>query len=215
MRADDVPIASPCEQDWDEMRVESGGARRFCEHCSKHVHNLSAMDARQARTFLRATAGQEICVAYELEDDEIWFRDSPRRHASAPADEPRPATGAIVPLARLRRAPRPETHNLDAGKLAAAASVGVMLSACTPHDPEGIELRKVDDEGATRSSPTVVIPHRDREAEPPPKPDSEPEPDADLPCDPPETNTRVRRKGRRKIKTVGVVLGDTQRNPLG
>ena len=49
--------------------MEGDAARRFCGVCSKHVHNLSAMNVDDADELLRASAGQELCVRYQAESD--------------------------------------------------------------------------------------------------------------------------------------------------
>ena len=37
---DRIRVASPCSADWDEMT--GNDEVRFCRHCSRHVHDLSA-----------------------------------------------------------------------------------------------------------------------------------------------------------------------------
>ncbi len=49
---------------------------RSCETCAKSVTNLSAMTAREVRTFLRSTAGANGCVrVLRRDDDTIVTRD--------------------------------------------------------------------------------------------------------------------------------------------
>ncbi len=64
MRADDLTIAEPCSASWDEM--DGGDERRFCAHCQKHVHHLSAMTPQAARSLLGAPRGaaDSLCVRY-------------------------------------------------------------------------------------------------------------------------------------------------------
>jgi hypothetical protein len=58
-----IRVASPCEKSWDEM---SGDAqRRFCDHCGKHVHNLSAMTRSEAEKLICESAGS-LCVRYAM-----------------------------------------------------------------------------------------------------------------------------------------------------
>ncbi|MBV9462974.1 MAG: hypothetical protein JO317_01995 [Verrucomicrobiae bacterium] len=68
-------IASPCSARWSEM---SGDERaRFCSHCSKHVYNLSAMSAAEARALVREKEGK-LCVRYFLRGDgTILTQDCP------------------------------------------------------------------------------------------------------------------------------------------
>lgn len=57
----DLRINSPCEEDWDSM---AGNEEvRFCAHCEKSVHNVSAMTRREAMRFVRANAGG-VCVRF-------------------------------------------------------------------------------------------------------------------------------------------------------
>jgi hypothetical protein len=63
-----LPIQDPCHENWDAMNRE-GDARRFCEVCTKHVHDLSAMTERKARSVLAdASAKGRVCVRYTADD---------------------------------------------------------------------------------------------------------------------------------------------------
>ena len=56
-----LTVTSPCNQDWDSM---IGNDRvRFCEHCSLHVHNISAMTRAKALRLAEKSKGR-ICVRY-------------------------------------------------------------------------------------------------------------------------------------------------------
>ena len=59
-------IAKPCPKQWDVMTGDA--KRRFCEHCQRHVHNLSAMSACERQQFVTESAGRE-CITYELLSD--------------------------------------------------------------------------------------------------------------------------------------------------
>lgn len=73
MRAVHLPIADPCHEDWDAMDREAQG--RFCNKCTKSVHDLSSMTEDEANALLRARASGRICVRYEHDDDgRIRFR---------------------------------------------------------------------------------------------------------------------------------------------
>lgn len=127
MRADDVAIEAPCSEDWDAMRPEAGAQRRWCDHCERHVHDLSKMSERAARTFLRETATQDVCIAYVHDRaGEIVFAPEPR----------------VVPLARL----------------ASAATISMLLSACTPHGEPERAMQVDEPERATMMTPSSVIP---------------------------------------------------------
>ena len=65
MRLPVVQVARPCEKSWDAM---SGDDRsRFCEHCGRSVHNLSAMTDAQALAV--CTQAGPLCVRYEVAPD--------------------------------------------------------------------------------------------------------------------------------------------------
>jgi hypothetical protein len=209
MHERDVQIAGPCHEDWDRMTPEAGGLRRYCEHCDKRVHDLSAMDEGQARAFLAATAGREVCIAYTLgEDDELVFaRRPPKARERRAAD--------IVPLDRLRRSSPPPGRSSpelpELGKLAGAASVAALLSACTPHGQDDAPKVDLPEPAAVDPGARVDIP----KLAPPRPPAAKLEVDApakvEEPCEP-ETPRRVR-KGKRVIKK-GLRLGGGV-DPLG
>ena len=65
MHADDIRIPEPCHEDWGAMHPE--GKRRFCDVCTKHVHDLSAMTHAQASDLLRS--GDDVCVRFAMRPD--------------------------------------------------------------------------------------------------------------------------------------------------
>jgi hypothetical protein len=56
---DQISVAEPCHVDWNEMKGNS--AARFCEHCQKTVHDLSAMPREQAEKLVCQSAGS-LCI---------------------------------------------------------------------------------------------------------------------------------------------------------
>jgi hypothetical protein len=70
-----LPIQNPCHEDWDAMNREAAG-RRFCEVCTKQVHDLSVLTEPEARQVLvRESAKGRVCVRYTLDEvGEIKFR---------------------------------------------------------------------------------------------------------------------------------------------
>jgi hypothetical protein len=179
MRLHEVPIEAPCEEDWDQMRPEAGGCRRWCELCEQRVHDLSAMGEAKARAFLTATEGRDVCIAYE--------HDSQGNIVFAPVRPP-----ALVPLARLRRGPA-----VEVAKLASAASLAAVLAACTPHDPDP-SVRVVSDPIDGHTQPMVVIPPRDALEPPTAHPDPG-TPAVEEPCEPlPPPPRTLAKKGKRK-----------------
>jgi hypothetical protein len=63
---DSVEVKSPCSQDWNLMF--GNDEVRFCEHCVKHVHDLSAMTRREAEKFAARSNGA-VCVRYTRRPD--------------------------------------------------------------------------------------------------------------------------------------------------
>lgn len=72
----DIPIATPCGQDFRKMTPEAGG--RFCADCKKVVRDLSAMPEEEARRLLAAPRTEGLCVRY-LHDEtgQLYFADRP------------------------------------------------------------------------------------------------------------------------------------------
>lgn len=56
-----LSIASPCHENWDAMSKD-GSARRFCDQCSKHVHDLSKLTRSEAQRLVDESAGGSICI---------------------------------------------------------------------------------------------------------------------------------------------------------
>jgi hypothetical protein len=63
---DSIEVKSPCAQDWDSMHGSNDF--RFCDHCVKHVHDLSAMTRKDARKLIARSNGN-ICVRYVRRPD--------------------------------------------------------------------------------------------------------------------------------------------------
>ena len=70
-----LPIQDPCHEDWDAMNSADGG-RRFCDVCTKHVHDISSMTERMARAVLAEESQKgRVCVRYNVDDrGDIRFR---------------------------------------------------------------------------------------------------------------------------------------------
>jgi len=56
-----VRVAEPCPVPWDDMTGDDKA--RFCTHCNRHVHNLSAMRDDEAQRLICESAGR-LCIAY-------------------------------------------------------------------------------------------------------------------------------------------------------
>src|SRR4051812_28790834 len=58
---DVIEVESPCSASWDQMTGDE--VRRFCPHCNKFVHNLSAIPAGEAEQLVCSSAG-DLCVRF-------------------------------------------------------------------------------------------------------------------------------------------------------
>ena len=60
----DLPIQA-CPKTWESLQaVEGGEARRFCDQCELHVHDLSALTRGEAKELLSGTG--RVCVRKTL-----------------------------------------------------------------------------------------------------------------------------------------------------
>jgi hypothetical protein len=60
-RLNSIQVKDPCSQDWNKMF--GNDKVRFCEHCVKNVHDLSAMTRKKAEALVARSKGG-ICVRY-------------------------------------------------------------------------------------------------------------------------------------------------------
>lgn len=162
MRSDRVHIDSPCHESWDAM--EGDGARRFCGVCSRHVHDLSAMNLDDADELLRASAGQELCVRYQTEaDGSVRFRDLvPRSRLTRGLV--RTAFAASIFAACM---PQERVPVVDVGQAAIASLIDTSTSpggcdvsptpAVTFHLPPGHFLCALTGDDATTDLPPALL----------------------------------------------------------
>ena len=92
MKRFSLPIAEPCEADWEAMSPTEAG--KFCQQCVKQVYDVSAMTRRAAEAFLADKAGSRICVRYRC-DSAGNIRFAPERPVAAAAA----ATGVVLAMA--------------------------------------------------------------------------------------------------------------------
>lgn len=72
---DNVRIASPCSQDWNQMLGTD--RKRFCGDCKLNVYNLSGMTRKEAEQLLAGSDGR-VCVRfYRRADGSILTQDCP------------------------------------------------------------------------------------------------------------------------------------------
>ncbi len=53
-------IPTPCTEDWAGMHGDA--AKRFCDKCNKHVHDLAHVDRAQADALLNQQTAGHVCV---------------------------------------------------------------------------------------------------------------------------------------------------------
>jgi hypothetical protein len=58
---DSINVKSPCSESWDEMK--GNNEVRFCSHCAKDVHDISAMTRAKAEKLVKDSNGK-LCVRY-------------------------------------------------------------------------------------------------------------------------------------------------------
>ncbi len=117
VKQEHVTIERPCPTTLDPARAAGGVRSWYCDHCEKSVHVLSNMTEPEARAFLAANEGNDICVSYSVQaDGTIHFK------------APTPPPPMIVPVESLARR-RPA---------AAAIGLAAALAACTPHDNDRV-----------------------------------------------------------------------------
>jgi len=61
-----IDVPSPCPADWYAMAGDD--RRRFCAHCQRHVHDLSAMRSDEVLDLICQSAGN-LCVQFERAPD--------------------------------------------------------------------------------------------------------------------------------------------------
>jgi hypothetical protein len=110
-----VRVWSPCNQDWNTMR--GNDKVRFCDHCAKHVHDLSEMTPEAALELVERSEGR-LCVRFIPNSD-----GSP--HVK---DDVEPLTGGFR-MPQLR---------LAAGVLAAALTGGMASAGTIPAPPDAV-----------------------------------------------------------------------------
>ncbi len=109
-----LPIHDPCHEDWTAM-ARVGESRRFCDSCSKHVHNVSSMTEREARELLaEESQNGRVCVRYITD-----------------------AAGHIKFKAETTRASAP--MGFSASWVAAASLAVGLLGGCADGEPTRIE----------------------------------------------------------------------------
>jgi hypothetical protein len=72
---DRLEIASPCSASWADM---SGDDKvRFCQHCQRHVYNLSSMSRDAAQALVQQTEGKPCVRFFRRFDGTLLTEDCP------------------------------------------------------------------------------------------------------------------------------------------
>lgn len=68
-----VRVASPCNARWEDMNGDDRA--RFCQHCQKHVFNLSAMSRDEAEALVREKEGKFCGRFHQRRDGRMLTSD--------------------------------------------------------------------------------------------------------------------------------------------
>ena len=70
-----ISVASPCHAPWEDM---GGDERvRFCDHCQKHIFNLSSMTTAEATALVDAREGRLCARFHQRRDGTVLTSDCP------------------------------------------------------------------------------------------------------------------------------------------
>ncbi len=72
---DRMRIASPCNVGWENMTGDD--RTRFCDQCSLHVYNISAMTRDEVAVLVKNTEGRICARLYRRADGTVLTRDCP------------------------------------------------------------------------------------------------------------------------------------------
>ena len=167
MRREDLHIPEPCHADWDKMTGDD--KKRFCNACTKHVHNLSEMTHQEAATLLGSCSN--LCVQYASHSSgEVFFRDSVnpawRLHRQVEGTKKLLAAALSIPMlaGALVGCEAPESYSPDAvspviqinpdGTLKAPGSGIAPTFQAVPEVPEVPEVEVV--QGAAEPEPNEI-----------------------------------------------------------
>jgi hypothetical protein len=71
-----IEIASPCHAPWEDM--VGNDKMRFCNQCSLHVYNLSAMTQDEAEQLILSREGRLCVRLYKRRDGTVITEDCPK-----------------------------------------------------------------------------------------------------------------------------------------
>lgn len=152
MRQNEIPIPSPCDEPFADMRALGRGPARLCATCATPVHDLSALSDDEARRWVAQHRAASPCVRYAIGDDgEILHRGAPRpdvppsrltRAAAAlgavavlggaACGGPPEAVGKIGPSIVVPERPKRVMVTREATRLELTAGSGVLVDTNAP-----------------------------------------------------------------------------------
>lgn len=160
---DRMRIASPCHVGWENMTGDD--RKRFCDQCSLHVHNISAMTRDEVASLVKSADGRICARLYRRADGTVLTRDCPvglralRRRVSkaagaaltallslcsAAAGQSKPQedkSGAPAPGLKIKREAAQDGQSALAGVLSGLAGAAVPGAELTLTDEQtGKEL---------------------------------------------------------------------------
>lgn len=147
---DVLNINEPCPADWSAMSSE-GEARRFCDQCELHVHDLSAMPRVEAEALLESKASESngpgeaparLCVRYLKDADGriLTLEDQPAAKTSGDCGPSHPArtSGSGAGSSRRRHARRGHVMSGLAGSLTVIGGALMTLLSPAPESQGGL-----------------------------------------------------------------------------
>ena len=136
-----VRVVSPCKADWESM---TGNEEvRFCDHCRKSVHDLSAMTRKDAQALVAKSNGR-LCIRYR--------RSSDNRIITKDALPVLP-----VPLYRIVQRASPLTAGIFTAALSFAATTMTAAAQTLPSDSPVITTEGLNRSDAQIQSGTASL----------------------------------------------------------
>ena len=135
MRTRHLPIASPCDEDWDAMKPT--GCGKFCQACEKQVFDLSSMTEKEARALLAKNAKGDICISYLFDGrGNVSFR-APKKAPVVAAATVATALAACTPVhnASVVEEDRPAAIELEAAQRGQAYQPPEVIDVRQPVEP--------------------------------------------------------------------------------
>ena len=133
IRLEVIDIARPCPADWTDMR---GNDRvRFCNHCSLHVYNLSAMPRAEAERLVSEAEGRLCVRMYRRLDGTVITQDCGGGWRLAAKRLGRFARTATAVVLTAALAPLGLTRWLDAAPTDRASESELCVTPPTQQEP--------------------------------------------------------------------------------